>query len=215
MERVSGTSGRRCLVLGGGALALLTSCAGPSGAQGGLVPTPAQPEGPYYPRPVPSETDADLTQIAGAPRPAQGDPLLVTGRVLRSDGAPVPGAAIEIWQTDSQGIYQHPNEPRVAQRDTAFQGYGRVVSDAEGRFAFRTVRPGLYDRRTAHIHLRAHPPGGGAALTTQVYFPDEPENARDGLLNRVRDPAQRQALMARLDRDPSGTARAQFDVVLR
>ncbi len=202
-------------MIAGAALFALTSCAGPVQAQTGLTPTPAQPEGPFYPRPVPAETDADLTHIAGATGPARGIPLLVTGRVLRPDGAPVPGAAIEIWQTDSQGIYQHPNEPRVAQRDTGFQGYGRVVTDAEGRYSFRTVRPIPYDRRTAHIHLRAHPPGGGAALTTQIYFPDEPENARDGLLNRVQDPAQRQALMFRLDRDAAGTARAQFDVVLR
>lgn len=215
MMDAAGMTILRRRALGAIALVALASCAVPGGAQTALVPTPAQPEGPFYPRPVPSETDADLTRLAGAPQPARGTPLLVMGRVLRSDGTPLPNAAVEIWQTDSQGIYQHPDEPRVAQHDPAFQGYGRVVTDAEGRYTFRTVHPVPYHRRTAHIHMRAHPPGGGAALTTQAYFPDEPENARDGLLNRVRDPALRQALMFRLDRDPSGVARAHFDIVLR
>ena len=73
------------------------------------------------------------------------------------------GAVVEIWQADHAGIYLHPREGRLAQRDTGFQGYGRVRADAEGRYAFRTIRPGQYPGRTPHIHLRAHPPAGGPA----------------------------------------------------
>ena len=203
---------RRQVLIAGMAL---SSCASPGTAEQGLTPTPSQMEGPYYPRPLPAEIDADLVRGTDATREAQGQRLTLTGRVMLADGTPLPGTLVEIWQTDAQGIYLHPRDPRVAQRDGAFQGYGRMQSDADGRYTFRTIRPAHYVGRTAHIHLRAHPPGGGTALTTQIYFPDDPANARDGLLNRVRDPAQRQALMARLDRDASGVARATFDVVLR
>lgn len=192
----------------------LGACTPADGAQDGLVPTPAQMEGPYYPRPLPAETDADLTRVAGAPRAALGERLTLTGRALRADGAPLPGTVIEIWQTDAQGIYLHPRDPRVAQRDAGFQGYGRAQADAEGRYRFHTIRPAHYEGRTAHIHLRATPPGG-APLTTQLYFPDDPANARDGLLRRMQDPARRAALMVRLDRGGDGALLGAFDIVLR
>lgn len=204
---------RRQVLLAGMAMTA-PACAVPKDAQDGLTPTPPQAEGPYYPRPLPAETDADLTRVAGAAREALGDRILLTGRVLRMDGSPIPGTVIEIWQTDAQGIYLHPRDPRVARRDPGFQGYGRTQADAEGRYAFHTVRPARYEGRTAHIHLRAHPPGG-APLTTQVYFPDDPANARDGLLGRVQDPARRRALMARIEPVLGGETRAAFDVVLR
>ncbi|HYF06817.1 MAG TPA: protocatechuate 3,4-dioxygenase [Acetobacteraceae bacterium] len=202
---------RRPLLL---ALTLLPACTQVADAQGGLTPTPAQAEGPFYPRPLPAETDADLVRVAGAPRQAQGMRVALTGRVLRVDGTPVPGTRIEIWQTDHQGIYLHPRDPRVAQRDPGFQGYGVAVADAAGHYAFRTIRPAHYPGRTAHIHLRATPPGG-APLTTQVYFPDDPGNEQDGLLRRVADPARRAALMARMEPASGGEERALFDIVLR
>lgn len=204
----------RCLTLAASILALM-ACAGTGDAQTALVPTPPQSEGPFYPRPVPAETDNDLFRITTAPRDASGDPILLVGRVLRADGQPVGGATVEIWQTDSRGIYLHPNEPRLRDRDPNFQGYGRMTTDATGRYSFRTVRPVPYDRRTAHIHVRVHPPGGAPALTTQVYFPDEAENARDVLLRRVQDPRQREALMVRLVSGLYGMPRAEIDIVLR
>jgi protocatechuate 3,4-dioxygenase beta subunit len=84
------------------------------------------------------------------------------------------------------------------------------VADGTGRYAFRTIRPGLYPGRTPHIHLRAQPAGGGAALTTQVYFPDEPRNETDGLLRRVA-PESRALLMARVT-PVDGGQRAEFDI---
>lgn len=195
------------------ALTILPACA-EAVAQGGLTPTPSQAEGPFFPRPLPSETDADLLRVAGAPREAEGERILLTGRVLRADGTPMPGTRIEIWQTDHGGIYLHPQDPRVAQRDPGFQGYGVAVADAEGRYAFRTIRPARYPGRAPHIHLRATPPGA-APLTTQVYFPGESGNGWDILLLRVQDPARRAALMARLTPAEGGATRAEFDVVLR
>ncbi|MBU8545563.1 protocatechuate 3,4-dioxygenase subunit alpha [Roseomonas sp. ROY-5-3] len=169
-------------------------------------------EGPYYPRAIPTDADADLRRVAGQGRQAAGRPLLLEGQVRSLDGAALPGARIEIWQADDAGIYLHPRDGRLAQRDTGFQGYGRAVADAAGRYAFRTIRPGRYPGRTPHIHLRAHPPGGGAPLTTQIYFPDEPLNAQDGLLRRVAE-ARRALLLARLSSTDEGQ-RAEFDIVL-
>lgn len=181
-------------------------------AQAQAPRTPSQAEGPYYPRAMPADADADLLRVAGQQATARGIPLLLTGIVRAADGAPLPGARIEIWQADHAGIYLHPREARLAQRDAGFQGYGRAVADGAGRYAFRTVRPGHYPGRTPHIHLRAQPGAGGAALTTQVYFPDEPANARDGLLRRVQVEL-RALLLARLA-PMDGGQRAEFDVIL-
>jgi protocatechuate 3,4-dioxygenase beta subunit len=195
---------RRGLVLAAPALLIR-----PAAAQ---VPvTPAQMEGPFYPRAIPADADADLLRVAGQPGVARGLPLLLTGLVRSSDGTALPGARVEIWQTDHSGIYLHPGDARIAERDLGFQGFGHAVADGQGRYAFRTIRPGLYPGRTAHIHLRASP-AQGTALTTQVYFPDEPRNERDGLLRRLSGP-QRSLLMARLA-PMDGGQRAEFDIVL-
>jgi len=190
-------------------------CAVPEVAPPGLTLTPSQTEGPFYPRPIPDETDQDLTRMDGAPGAAAGDVIMLSGHVRRADGSALGGAVVEIWQADAQGIYQHPNDPRRARRDPNFQGYGRVVTDAQGRYVFRTVRPAPYAWRTAHIHVRVHPADGSAAFTTQAYFPDEARNSRDIVLGFVRDSARRQALMVRLQPDPAGTMHAEFDIVLR
>ncbi|MBR0657270.1 dioxygenase family protein [Plastoroseomonas arctica] len=178
-------------------------------AQRSLRRTPEQMEGPFYPRAIPDDADADLRRVIGASREARGRPLLLEGFVRNIVGVPLPGARIEIWQADSQGIYLHPSD-RIAQRDTGFQGYGRATADAQGRYAFRTIRPGRYSGRTPHIHLRADMPEGGAPLTTQVYFPDEPGNARDGLFSRTPE-AERPLLVARLEATDDGQ-RAIFDI---
>jgi protocatechuate 3,4-dioxygenase beta subunit len=195
---------RRPLLLAPALLAL------PARAQG--LRTPAQMEGPFYPRAIPADADADLLQVAGQPAPARGIPLLLTGVVRGPDGSALPGARVEIWQADAQGIYLHPRDARLAERDPAFQGFGRAVADGAGRYAFRTIRPGLYPGRTPHIHLRARPAGGGAALTTQVYFPGESRNDRDALFGRL-SAADRALLIARVT-PADGGQRAEFDIFL-
>jgi protocatechuate 3,4-dioxygenase, beta subunit len=195
----------RRLVLAAPALLAL-----PAAAQ---VPrTPAQTEGPYYPNAIPADADADLLRVAGQPRQARGQPLLLEGVVRGPDGAALAGARVEIWQADDGGIYLHPRDTRLAERDAGFQGYGRAVADGAGRYAFRTIRPGLYPGRTPHIHLRATAADGALALTTQVYFPDSPQNARDGLLRRL-PAASQELLMARLT-PMDGGQRAAFDIFL-
>lgn len=202
---------RRRLILGSPVLlaapALLCR---PAVAQ--AVRTPSQMEGPYYPRAIPADADADLLRVAGQPGPARGVPLLLEGVVRAADGSALPGARVEIWQADDQGIYLHPEDARLAERDAAFQGFGRTVADGAGRYAFRTIRPGLYPGRTRHIHLRAQPAAGRTALTTQVYFPNEPGNDSDPLLRRMAND-QRALLTARVA-PADGGLRADFDIFL-
>jgi protocatechuate 3,4-dioxygenase beta subunit len=134
-----------------------------------LVLTPSQAEGPFYPVELPADRDADLTVVDGAEVPAAGEPLTVEGELLTTDGAPVEGAVVEIWQTDHQGVYLHPRDPGIAVRDEAFQGYGESVTDTLGAWAFRTILPEIYGGRPRHIHAKVKV-AGETVLTTQIYF---------------------------------------------
>lgn len=157
--------------------ALLTCLATTAGHA--LDPTPPQIEGPYYPKRKPAETDSDLTRIGNGPQ-AQGEVLVLNGGVADPEGKAIAGAIVEIWQTDHQGIYAHPRDPRTAKRDPAFQGYGTTTASETGAFSFRTIVPGRYEGRPAHIHVKVTPPGG-RVVTTQLYIKDDPDLARDGI----------------------------------
>jgi protocatechuate 3,4-dioxygenase beta subunit len=149
-------------------LALVTAAvAATSFAQAPLAPTPAQTEGPFYPRAIPADHDADLTQVAGRATSAQGIPLYFSGRVLARDGTPHAGAVVELWQCDAFGRYHHTGD-RGEPRDDGFQGYGAVTTGADGGYAFKTIRPVPYGGRVGHLHVKLRTKGG-AALTTQVY----------------------------------------------
>ncbi|MDX1438134.1 MAG: hypothetical protein R3335_15085, partial [Anaerolineales bacterium] len=100
--------------------------------------TPAQGEGPYYTVDKPADRDNDLTEVAGQSGPPAGQVLEFSGRVYGAAGLPVAGAVIEIWQTDNNGVYLHPNDPATGERDPNFQFYGEAVTDTGGRYWFRT-----------------------------------------------------------------------------
>jgi protocatechuate 3,4-dioxygenase, beta subunit len=144
-------------------------------------PTPAQTEGPFYPDKLPVDSDADLL-ANGNLRYGKGQPAWVEGTLADADGKPIAGASIEIWQCDQDGHYHHPRDG--GQADPAFQGFGRVAVDAEGRWRFRTLRPVAYGGRAPHIHAKVKL-GGRELLTTQLYAQDDPGNARDGLWRRL------------------------------
>ena len=133
-----------------------------------LVPTPSQTEGPFYPRTLPAERDADLTQVAGRTEKANGTPLYFGGRALTQDGRPLAHANIELWQCDVHGRYHHVGYDS-APRDDNFQGYGVVTTDNEGRYAFKTIRPVPYTGRPPHLHIKVRPEKG-PSLTTQIYI---------------------------------------------
>src|SRR5690606_24451885 len=97
-----------------------------------------------------------------------GTPIVLEGLVLSTDCRPIAGALFDIWHCDADGHYDN-------------EGYrlrGHQFTDADGRYRMETIVPGLYPGRTRHFHVKVQPPGG-RVLTTQLYFPDEPANARD------------------------------------
>ena len=132
-------------------------------------------------------------------------------------GAPIPDAAIEIWQCDATGIYRHPRDMHwLRKRDGGFQGRGRARSAADGADAFRTIEPVAYPGRTPHIHFAITAPGR-SPLITQMYVAGEPQNARDGDLNAISDRRQRDSVIVRLQPDDGIKASAlagSFDIVL-
>lgn len=168
------------------------------------IVTPGATEGPYYPVTKLPDNNADLTLVSGKATRALGQQVVVRGRVLRKDCTPVPGTAVELWQACASGRYMHPGDPNTdLVFDPNFQYFARVITDAQGRFVFRTVRPGKYPGRTNHLHFRIEPPGL-PRLTTQLYFKDEPGNAFDGIYNGV-PAAQRGNVTVDFKPDPSDT----------
>ena len=154
---------------GGGTLAPTPAC------DDGDDPTPSQTEGPYF---TPDSPERASLLEAGM----GGQRLVVAGTVLTTDCRPVQRALLDFWQADDAGEYDN-------------QGYrlrGHQFSDAKGGWRLETVVPGLYSGRTRHIHVKVQAPDG-PVLTTQLYFPGEPDNDRDGifqpelLLTDVRD----------------------------
>jgi protocatechuate 3,4-dioxygenase beta subunit len=160
-------------------------------AQGALLaPTPRQTEGPFYPSNPMVERDADLTRIAGRTQRAAGQVIEMKVRIVDRSGRPVRGARVDLWQANAAGKYDHPNDRNDAPKDSNFQGFARLESDAAGLIEVTTVKPGSYPSgrrmRTPHLHWSFS--ADGADLTTQMYFPGEALNERDQVLSRLADP---------------------------
>jgi protocatechuate 3,4-dioxygenase, beta subunit len=148
-------------------------------------PTPGQILGPFYPVLKPLDQDADLTTIAGKEGRAQGQVLHVMGRVLNLQGQPVEGTRVEIWQANTHGRYNHPSDTNPAPLDPNFEGFAVLTTDAEGRYRFKTIKPGAYPAgpdliRPPHIHFEVT--GKINRLVTQMYFAGEPLNDKDPFL---------------------------------
>ena len=165
---------------------------------------------------------ADLTtQHGGAP---QGQRIVVSGRVLDETGKPVPDTVVEIWQANAAGRYIHSADNWDAPLDPNFTGAGRVVTDADGRYRFVTIRPGAYPWgnhrnawRPAHIHLSLLGPAFATRLVTQLYFPDDPLIEIDPIANAVPMP-YRQRMVCRFDiatTEPNWALGYLFDIVLK
>jgi protocatechuate 3,4-dioxygenase, beta subunit len=169
--------------------------------------TPRMTEGPFYPNTFPRDVDADLTRVEGRAGAAQGTPLEVTGRVLDRSGRPRSGARVEIWQCDAQGQYHHVGGP---EGDANFQGFGVTTTDAEGRYAFRTIKPVPYPGRTPHIHFNVVE-NNRRRLTSQMFIEGEAGNARDGLYRSLGTEAK----LVTMKLEPAGAAlRGVLDVVV-
>jgi protocatechuate 3,4-dioxygenase, beta subunit len=181
-----------------------------------LVRTPHQTEGPFYPDPLPLDRDNDLVTVTDRTAAAIGAVTHLRGRILDMRGAPLRNAVVEIWQVDHNGVYLHSGSANHARRDANFQGYGRFETASSGEYYFRTIKPVPYPGRTPHIHF-AVSWRGGERFTTQCYVRGEPLNARDGVLNGIRDPRARESVIVafapiRVSRATELAAR--FDIVL-
>src|SRR5215472_15084202 len=126
---------RRRLLAAAGSAALV-NLASTGTAHAGLVLTPRQTAGPFYPKSLPLDSDNDLVQVTGHQRQAAGTVTHVLGRVLDSDGRPLPDSKIEIWQCDSHGRYHYVDDRASPPLDLDFQGYGRTISAVDGSYAF-------------------------------------------------------------------------------
>jgi len=150
--------------------------------------TPEQIMGPFYPVIKPLDRDADLTGIKGKRGHAQGSVINVMGRVFNRKGEPVRGARLEIWQANTFGRYTHPTDSNPAPLDPNFQGYSLLMTDAEGRYRFKSIKPGAYPvgpgiMRPPHIHFEVT--GSKDRLVTQMYFPNEPLNEKDPVFKEL------------------------------
>jgi protocatechuate 3,4-dioxygenase beta subunit len=181
--------------------------------------------GPAWGRVPVRPGDNDLTNKHPG-RPV-GQTITLRGRVLDSDGRAVPNTLVEIWQTNASGAYLDPADPGFMSFDPNFTGAGRAVTDSEGRYDFRTIKPAAYPGevgglfRPAHIHTSLFGPLLAGRLVTQCYFEGDPLLDRDPILNSIPDPRGRERLLARFnsgDTEVGGIDSAlayDWDIVLR
>ncbi len=127
--------------------------------------TIAQTEGPFFKSTTPLKRNFRSD--------AQGEGFTLIGFVVDRRCRPIAGALVDLWHADAQGAYDN----------SGYRLRGHQLTDAQGRYVFETIAPGLYPGRTRHYHVKAQAPGG-RVLTTQLYFPDEPGNRRDGIFDR-------------------------------
>jgi protocatechuate 3,4-dioxygenase beta subunit len=124
---------------------------------------------------------------------------------------------VEIWQCDAQGLYDHPRQPGLDRRDRAFQGYGKMLTDAQSAYRFRTLKPVAYPGRAPHIHLKVAA-ADGRQLTTQFYLAGERKNERDFVYRAaVRDTRQRERIDMHLQPAngiEAGAFTATMDIVI-
>ena len=205
MKLVKGFSRRRFIEMSSGLGGLVASGSLTSLlAQERRILTEEQVLGPFYPISRPLDRDADLTHLRGRRLAAKGQVIHLMGRVVNLQGKPLAGVKLEIWQANAHGRYAHINDQNTAPLDPNFQGYGVQVTDAKGQFRFKTIKPSAYSTgvedwsRPPHIHF--YVTGGHEALVTQMYFPGEPLNAKDRLLQSAG--ANQASLIARVE--PAG-----------
>ena len=192
-----------------------------------LQATTSQTVGPYFQIGLSRFYIDDLTGPG-----ISGDVIEIVGRVFDGDGQPVPDGVIEIWQADAQGKYAHPEgyeeqesvqktDPQVKKHAQTprgagtFRGFGRVPTQADGSFRFKTIRPGHVPApdgtlQAPHIAVSVFTRGLLRRLVTRIYFPDEPSNPEDFALKLV-EAGRRHTLIAK--KLPDG--RLEWNVVLQ
>ena len=154
-----------------------------------------------------------------------GQRMSISGRVLDSDGRPVPNTLVEIWQANASGRYRHVVDDWPGPLDPNFTGVGRCFTDSEGNYRFVTIRPGAYPWknhhnawRPAHIHFSLFGRAFTQRLVTQMYFPGDPLFSEDPIFNSVPDPKLRERMVSSFDWDTTEDhwlLGFKWDIVLR
>ena len=167
--------------------------------------------------------DMDLT-AHGEGEPL-GEKIVVTGRVLDEDGKPVRNSLLEVWQCNAAGRYRHKRDQHNAPLDPNFNGWGKMMTDDDGRYRFVTIKPGPYpwgnhDKawRPAHIHFSLFGNVYAQRLVTQMYFPSDPLFDYDPIFQSIPDLAARQRLISRFSLEHTVSDQMlgyEFDIVLR
>lgn len=191
-----------------------------------LNATISERTGPVFGHNMLSELDNDLlTNFAKAGETAIGQRIVVYGRVLDENGRGVPNTLLEVWQANAGGRYRHKKESYLASIDPNFGGCGRMITDENGGFIFRTVKPGAYpwpngvnDWRPAHIHFSVFGHAFAQRLISQLYFEGDPMIWQCPIVRTISDDAAIEQLVAKLDRNatlPMDSLAYKFDIVLR
>jgi protocatechuate 3,4-dioxygenase alpha subunit len=184
-----------------------------------MTATPYSTIGPFFPGQFAERCD-DLTQFEG--KTARGQHILLQGSLMEEGNVPVRNAIVEIWQPDAGGVFRHPLDPRHAEADPGFFGWGRYRTDAQGHYRFRTVVPGRASSgngvlRCPHANLMVLAIGLTRRLVTTVFFSDTPNQVDDPVLSCVTDTAARRRLFPARDGtlDREGLPAYRFDLILR
>jgi protocatechuate 3,4-dioxygenase beta subunit len=199
-----------------------TRLRGPKQPLVALPHTLSELTGPVYGESAVLSTDSDLTrQHEGEPL---GERIIVSGRVLGSDGKPIRGQLVEIWQANAAGRYRHDVDTHPAPLDPNFSGGGRCLTDDDGVYRFTTIKPGSYPWlnhpnawRPNHIHFSLFGRAFTERLVTQMYFPGDPLFPFDPILNSIPDERARERLISRFDLDltePNWAHGFRFDIVV-
>ncbi len=175
-------------------------------------------EGPFYPAEQQTDDDNDLTLFRGSvkarmshgdPVQARGEILYLSGIVIDTEGRPQKDITVEIWQTDAKGLYKHPNDKNPGERDPYFQYWCKTLTKEDGKFFFKTLVPGEYKPRPAHIHFNVWK-NGKLLLTSQIYMNKKIKEAKpDPLLSSIND-------LLKLDLTPaiSGGYEGTFRIII-
>lgn len=172
-----------------------------------MIPTGEATLGPFFPPRYVDKGANDLTVFEG--RQATGEAIEIHGRVIQDDGQVLENLIVEIWQPDAGGIFRHPADPRHAQADPNFLGWGRAATDAQGRYLFRTIQPGAPEGRAPHINVMLMFSGLMRILKTTLYFEVGAGNESDPVLSCV--PSGRRGLLLAKKQGPN---RYCFDIRL-
>lgn len=188
--------------------------------------TPSEMTGPVFGHGDIDPTDNDLLlNYAQSGQSPIGERIILHGQVLDENARPVPHTLVEIWQANAGGRYRHKKDAHLAPIDPNFGGCGRTLTDENGHYYFRTVRPGAYPWRNwvnswrpAHIHVSVFGNAFAQRLITQCYFEGDPLITKCPIVNTIPDPDAVDQLIAALDINatiPFDAIAYRFDIVLR